>query len=194
MKKNILTTFARLERLRVISGKTWNQIAEDLEVDRSLLFHVKAGTRKLSPKVIFRLEQAEILAGISTSAQTLIEHGLSGEHIAAKLLGETARITGKVTVADLDLGYKEVSLEYRRGAAPIGCPLKIRIASPDNATIWKIIGPDGVIEDPTSLLLSCLPEAQSNKEFLNLLTPSCYRCLLEIAMGLAFGPNRKHPK
>jgi hypothetical protein len=45
--------------------KTWQQIADDLNVDRSMLFHVKSDAGNMSEKAMFRLRQAELYAGIN---------------------------------------------------------------------------------------------------------------------------------
>lgn len=59
--------YRRLDRLRIVTNKTWAEISTLLDIDRSMFFHIKAGRRKLSEKAIFRLEQAEIEAGIALS-------------------------------------------------------------------------------------------------------------------------------
>lgn len=59
--------YSRVDHLRVVLNKTWDEMAELLEIDRSMFFHLKAGRRNLSKKAVFRLEQAEIEAGINSS-------------------------------------------------------------------------------------------------------------------------------
>lgn len=56
--------YERVERLRIITNRSWDQMADVLDIDRSMFFHVKSGRRNLSKKAIFRLEQAERDAGI----------------------------------------------------------------------------------------------------------------------------------
>jgi hypothetical protein len=43
-------------------------MAELLDIDRSMFFHVKSGRRNLSKKALFRLEEVERIAGIATLA------------------------------------------------------------------------------------------------------------------------------
>ena len=56
--------FERLERLRVGQGLTWKQVAEKIGVGVTMLMMVKSGRRNLSNKTLYRLEQAEIAAGL----------------------------------------------------------------------------------------------------------------------------------
>jgi hypothetical protein len=119
---------------------------------------------------------------------------LDAKELAAKLLDETTHHTGKITVSDVDRGFKDVSLDYRRGSPPSGYPSNIRLYAPGNRITWKIMGADGVLDDPTRLLLACMPKDRSNTDFLDLLTPPCYRVLVEIAIGLVFGFPRMERK
>lgn len=54
----------RLENYRVKTGKTWPEVADDIGLGKSMLMMVKTGRRSLSSKALYRLEQAEIKAGI----------------------------------------------------------------------------------------------------------------------------------
>ena len=54
----------RLENYRVKTGKTWPEVADDIGLGKSMLMMVKTGRRSLSSKAIYRLEQAEIKAGL----------------------------------------------------------------------------------------------------------------------------------
>lgn len=64
--------YRRVDRLRIVTNKTWAEISTLLDIDRSMFFHIKAGRRKLSEKAVFRLEQAEIEAGISPPNTTAV--------------------------------------------------------------------------------------------------------------------------
>src|ERR1051326_4622722 len=90
-------SYSRLERLRLVTGKTWQQIADDLKVDRSMLFHVKSGARNLSDKALFRLREAELAAGINYSARQLIEMGLTPEQTVDALLEHEPSEQAEVT-------------------------------------------------------------------------------------------------
>lgn len=54
----------RLENYRIKTGKTWQQVGADIGLGKSMLMMVKTGRRDMSPKALYRLEQAEIEAGI----------------------------------------------------------------------------------------------------------------------------------
>ena len=186
--------FLRLERLREVTGKTWEKIAGELGVDRSLIYHVKAESRNLSPKVIYRLEKAEIEAGIAAPAKTLIKHGLKPSDIISNLLDDNLFSVAKISRPEIDQGFTELSLEYRRGDTPDGFPTKIKVISPSNAAIWQLIGMTGALNDPKHLLQACLPADYSKDQFLDKLTPRCYRQLIDAAMTLSFGLNWKNQK
>ncbi len=57
-------SWERLEKYRVKTGKTWPEVADDIGLGKSMLMMVKTGKRSLSSKALYRLEQAEIDAGI----------------------------------------------------------------------------------------------------------------------------------
>ena len=63
--------YDRVENLRVQTNRSWDQVAELLEIDRSMFFHVKKGRRNLSKKAIYRLEEAERAAGIPSSISVI---------------------------------------------------------------------------------------------------------------------------
>lgn len=57
--------FNRIQTLRLRLGITWRAMANKLGVaDNSLFFHMRKGRTGLSDKVIFRLKEAELAAGI----------------------------------------------------------------------------------------------------------------------------------
>ncbi len=59
-----MSTFARVQALRLKQGWTWEQTGKELGVSTAMLHLVKTGKRRLSQKVLFRLEQAEAHAGL----------------------------------------------------------------------------------------------------------------------------------
>ncbi len=78
VKRKICMTalFQRLEQLRVVTGKTWDQIATDLA---RTSFHAisRQGRheKKLSSKVMYRLAQAELAAGITNNPGAISQKG-----------------------------------------------------------------------------------------------------------------------
>lgn len=175
----------RLERLRESSGKTWDQIARDLKVNRSMLFHVLGGKRRFSPKVLNRLTDIEVAAGIKSRASVLVETGRKAQDVVAMLLsGESA--SSQVTTRDVDAGAVEIEIEFR-GTRPPNCTSPILVKAPGNATVWRIMGEGGAAEDPYRFLAACLPEPYRKAEVLDKLKPQSFQRLWETALDLTFG-------
>lgn len=55
----------RLERLRVHTQSTWDQVGERIGIKRAMIQHVKRGARQLSTKTLYRLHAAEVEAGLA---------------------------------------------------------------------------------------------------------------------------------
>src|SRR5262245_38253233 len=136
----------RLERLHEISGKTWEQIAGDLKVSRAMLFHVLGGKRKFSSKVLKRLTDCEVARGIKSRAAVLLEEGLKGVDLVTTLLSERT-CSSQVTIKDVNLGWKEVAVEFR-GKPPSNCKSPVRVKAPGNATVWRVMGEEGATDNP----------------------------------------------
>ena len=64
-------TWHRIDAYRNKTGKTLDEVAEDLEVSKSMLMMVKSGRRNLSGKALYRLDQAEKEAGIVESTREI---------------------------------------------------------------------------------------------------------------------------
>jgi transcriptional regulator with XRE-family HTH domain len=58
----------RLQKLRLEKQFTWEQLADMVGLTASMLYQVKRGERGLSDKALYRLEQAEITAGLRPPA------------------------------------------------------------------------------------------------------------------------------
>jgi transcriptional regulator with XRE-family HTH domain len=69
---NKYTIPERLQNLRLKEQLTWEQLAASLGLTAAMIHHVKRGIRNLSEKAQYRLEQAEVVAGLraSTSQKT----------------------------------------------------------------------------------------------------------------------------
>jgi len=180
--------YARLKHFQMVTGKSWQEIADELEIDRSMISRVKTGTRNLSDKALFRLRQAELAAGIHYSARDLIEAGLSAQQTADALLMREPTDEPEFTSNDIDRGFVELEVKYKRGDPPKGYPERVRVTAPPNERALVLAGQVRSLQRNPGLLLSlCLPEGQATKEFLDRLTPSSYRALVESAMALTFG-------
>jgi transcriptional regulator with XRE-family HTH domain len=175
----------RIERLRELSGKTWDQIAGELAVNRSMLFHVLSGKRHFSPKVLKRLTDCEVAAGIKSRASVLIESGLKAQDLVAILLNDESA-SSQVTAQDIDAGATEVEVEFR-GTPPQDCKSPVLVKAPGNAAVWRIMGEGGAANDPYRFLAACLPEPYSNAAILDKLKPQSYQRLWETALDLTFG-------
>ena len=187
-------TFERLEKLRIITGKTWEQIAEQLNVDKSMLFHVKAGKRNLSSKSLFRLEEAERAAGIQPQvaqpSQATRPQSRSYARAVVESISSRLKEAGPdITAEDYDRGFVDVSVSYLRGKRPKGLPASIRLIRPDAHTSAKLLAEVVVSENPEILLLACLPSQYAQVEFLNKLSPFSIHALREAALSLVLGLN-----
>jgi transcriptional regulator with XRE-family HTH domain len=69
--------FARIQRLRLQNGWSWDQVSKELGVSKVMLHYVKTGQRSLSDKIIFRLEKVEVFAGLR-EAQPHVELKVAG--------------------------------------------------------------------------------------------------------------------
>ena len=152
-----------------------------------MVFHVLAGRRSFSEKSRRRLLECEVVAGIRSRASALIDQGLRGDNLLAVLLeGEGFGRSG-VSVEDIDVGFKEIRLEYRRGSAPTGYPAQLKVRAARNVDVWRIIGEKGASENPAQLLASCLEDLKDKPDLLERLTPTCYARILYCALDLTFG-------
>ena len=90
-------TTERLEVLREKQRWTWQQLAEKLDLSVSMLMMVKRGQRELSKRAQWRLEDAEVAAGLRTSpslvfkaAEALVEKtGFASEEEGGAQFTET---------------------------------------------------------------------------------------------------------
>jgi hypothetical protein len=177
----------RLERLRAATGKTWDALATDLGIKRAMLFHVLAGRRGFSEKTLRMLLTSEVEAGVRSKESAQIEEGLRGTDLVAALLHGDGACQSEVTIADIDKGTKDVSLEYRRGSPPPDYPTRLKVTAAANAAIWKVFLEKGMSEDASRFLAACLPDLKDRPDLLNRLTPSCYARIFDTALDLTFG-------
>ena len=154
-----------------------------------MLFHVLAGRRGFSEKILQRLLECEVAAGVRSEASALIEQGLRGTDLMAALLHGEGEGQSEVNIEDIDAGSKEVALEYRRGTPPVGYPTRMKVTAAGNAAVWKVIGEKSASDDPSRLLASCVPDLAAKPDLLDRVTPSCYLRILDTALDLTFGLN-----
>lgn len=150
-----------------------------------MIFHALAGRRGFSEKTLAKLRDCEVAEGLRTEASVLIEQGLSGSDLVEAILN--ADEPTPVTTKDIDLGWKVVPLEYRRGSPAPGFPIRVKVIAPDNAEVWQILGAKSVQQSTPKFLDACLPELKNRPEVLKQVTPTCYGALFNAAMDLTFG-------
>src|SRR6266536_975878 len=84
--------FERLRRYQVSEGLTWREVGEKLGISVSTVMAVKAQTRSLGPKALYRLEEAERKAAARRSAAEQVVDGLlKGEGSARELVQMATR-------------------------------------------------------------------------------------------------------
>jgi len=177
----------RLEKLRAVTGKTWDAIAADLGLKPAMIFHVLSGRRCFSEKTRRRLLECEVAAGVRSKASAMIERGMRGDNLVSALLQGEGHDQRGVTIKDIDAGAKEIRLEYRRGTPPSGYPTRLKVTAASNAEVWRVIGENGVSENPSKLLSNCLEDLKDKPDLLDRLTPACYARILDTALDLTFG-------
>ena len=67
----------RLENLRRALTLNWGELATKLEISRAMLDFIRTGARNPSAKVLRKIEQAEIEAGIKNGMTTHEDQGLN---------------------------------------------------------------------------------------------------------------------
>jgi len=165
---------------------TWDQIAEGLGINRSMIFHVLAGRRKFSPKILHKLEKSEKEAGIGAESSILTEQGERYKQLLAKFLFGEELDSAPATLKEIDRGTKTVTLEFR-GTPPKNIGTEVTVTAASNATMLKIMGTSSPSEEPNKFLQACLPQQLAKDSILDKLTPQCYRLLWETALDLTFG-------
>ncbi len=171
--------FDRVEKLKLAKNWTWEETAKKLHLTRAMIHFIKQGRYGVSKRNLYRLDQLENEEGVGApGAKELMQAMVSNI--------EESRV--KITSADFDRGYVEVSLKYARGEPPKGFPKTIRLRRPDVKTSAKLIADLLIDEDYATVLLTCIhPREFATQEFLNLLTPFIFQALIEAAMELVFG-------
>src|SRR3954468_15237871 len=172
-------TFESLDRVRVATGQTWEQSAQQLNLDRSMLFHVKAERRNLSSKALFRLEQMEQVAGVgSPTGVGVFSQDKSTRKSSSKLLERIIThpelSTLKVTAEDVDRGFICISVQYRRGEPPPGYSDTVKINALTGGKGAQVFVDFLIEEDVEDFLTKCLPEKQANREFLRQVAPTTF--------------------
>lgn len=72
----------RIDNYRNKTGQTLDQVAEAIGLGKSMLMMVKSGKRHLSSKALYRLEQAELEAGISSPKNITESHSIEEQLVS----------------------------------------------------------------------------------------------------------------
>jgi transcriptional regulator with XRE-family HTH domain len=170
--------FERLRRYQVTEGLTWKQVAERLGISVSTIMAVKAQTRKLSPRALFRLEEAERKATARRSA---------AEQVANTLINEEGSGRELVKIANRSMGGQRISLEYidaRRGRA-LPQTIKLLRPSPEGCRRLRVLF--AATLDVRMVLMACLPPDHRTEPFVGLLKQTTVSRLQSASLELVFG-------
>jgi transcriptional regulator with XRE-family HTH domain len=171
--------FQRLRKYQVGEGLTWEQVARKLGVGVSMLMMVKRGHRNLSPKALYRLEQAELeVAKRKSQAQRVVEGLLADEGTAAQLVAREDRNRKKL----------DLRVDYASARKTKACPTLISLRKPSEAGCAKLRELFAQTLDTTVILLACLPASLRNDNYLAQLTADSRSRLTNAALDLVI-PN-----
>jgi len=172
------SVFNRLRRYQVMEGLTWREVGERLGISVSTIMAVKARTRSLGPKALYRLEEAEREAAERRSAaekvaESLIEGESSARHLIERA---TRRRAGQGTPLDY--------IDARRSR---GLPQTTKLVRPTDDGCRRLRKLYADTLDTRIVLLACLPPNQRTEAFLGLLTPATVSRLQSASLELVFG-------
>ena len=102
---SLCDAFKRLDRYRVSQNITWKDVAHKLGVGVSMLMMIKTGQRNLGKKALFKLEQAEIEAGIITpNRQPLADLERDSNSAPVRNLGNSK----KLKISEIEKAIQEI--------------------------------------------------------------------------------------
>jgi transcriptional regulator with XRE-family HTH domain len=174
-----MTFLNQLEQVRLKTGMTWSEVAGALGLSRTQLHLIRKGEYEPSQRVLLRLEQVEVNAGLRKPPgdKQGILRLLESIHISRQDIGETEH----------DAGVVEVPVEYRRGSVPKNLPELVPVKAPEASVAVKLLAGLLLEEDIEGYLQHCLPPQFASKEFLNKLEPTSFLRLLDAALEMSLG-------
>lgn len=182
-----LTFFSRLEKLKLAKGWSWEELAEQIGISRTMIHFIKSGKHKVTAKTWHRLEEAEKAAGTNS-----VPGDANREDVVRAIAAVERQSKVKITIKDIDRGYVEVPVNYRRGTPPAQSPTRIRVSTPPTKAAAQALASIKLDEDFSALFSSCLPPQYAAPEFLDKLTPFSYNAILDAAFAMTFGLNWKN--
>jgi transcriptional regulator with XRE-family HTH domain len=133
----------------------------------------------LNPIPPERLNEIGCLTPIVSDGRRVVESFLESLRKADKI---------RVDSSDFQRGYMDLSLEYRIGNVPKGCPKTLRVKSIGSIEAAKMLpqisSKRGAIID---VFINAIPAKYRNDEFLDQLTATCVSSMACVAMLLSFG-------
>jgi hypothetical protein len=181
-----LTFFSRVEKLKLAKAWSWEELSKHLGISRAMIHFIKTGKHKVTTKSWHRLEEAEKAAGTN-----LAPRDANREDVAKAIAAAEEHSKVKITIKDVDRGFVDVPLNYRRGTPPAQCPTRIRVSTPPTKAAARALAAIKLDEDFNVLLSACLPSQYVTPEFLDKLTPFSYNAILDAALAMAFGLDWK---
>ena len=151
-----------------------------------MIHFIKSGKHKVTAKNWHRLEEAEKAAGTNP-----VPRDANQEQVTKAIAAAEKRSQVKITIKDIDRGFVEVPLNYRRGTPPAQSPTRIRVSTPSTKTAAQALAAIKLDEDFNALLSACLPSQYATPEFLDKLTPFSYNAILDAALAMTFGLDWK---
>ena len=169
--------FERLRRYQVSEGLTWREVGEKLGISVSTVMAVKAQTRSLGPKALYRLEEAERKAAARRSAaEKVVEGLLSGEGSARGLVQMATRRNAQ-----------GISVDYVDARRARALPEAIKLTRPSEEGCRRLRKLFADTLDSGIVLLACLPRDHRAEAFVELLTPATVSRLQSASLELVFG-------
>ena len=169
------TVFQRLRLFQVSEGMTWGQVAQKLGISVSMLMMVKRGERNLSPKALYRLEQAEReVADRKSRAERVVEGLEADKGTAAQLVERESR---KLTKLDFKVAYRSVRVAK-------SLPEEVTLWKPSEQGCAKLRQLFSQTMDTVVILLACLPDALRSEKYLSQLTADSRVRLTNAALNL----------
>ncbi len=153
-----------------------------------MIHFIKSGKHSVTAKNWHRLEEAEKAAGMNSNS---IRRDANRGQVAKAIAAAEERSKIKITAKDIDRGYVEVPLNYRRGTPPAQFPTQVRVSTPPTRVAADALASIRLDEDFTFLFSACLQPQYATPEFLNKITPFSYNAILDAALAMTFGLDWK---
>ena len=169
----------RLRRYQASQGITWRRLGERIGISLSMVMMVLRGKRNLSPKALYRLEQAEREAAeIRAGAERIVEELVGDRDVVSQILGWDTKKADNI----------EVALEYQDAVRSRNLPAKINLARPAEEVCRKLQSLFTETLDTRVIAMACLPKELRAEWFMGQLTTESQRRVTNAALSLVI-PN-----